>query len=58
LCFRQKTIILLPYSPDWRWGLSDRKTAWYNSAMLLRQSKPNNWESALNNLSKIIEEII
>jgi len=53
-----KTIILLPYSPDWRWGLNNEKTAWYSSAILLRQLEFSNWESVLKDLSNKIKKII
>ncbi len=42
------TIILLPYRPDWRWGASGCKTAWYPTATLLRQEHHGSWASAFN----------
>lgn len=41
------TFILLPYSPDWRWGLTGDRTPWYPTARLLRQDTPRDWASAL-----------
>lgn len=35
--------ILLPYSPDWRWGPAGSRTQWYPSASLIRQTAPRNW---------------
>jgi len=37
---------LIPYNPDWRWGLEDSKTCWYNTVTLIRQKERGNWESA------------
>lgn len=34
---------LLPYSPDWRWGLHGESTAWYPSMRLVRQARPGDW---------------
>lgn len=41
------TAILLPYSPDWRWGWNGRDSAWYPSATLIRQPAPNDWHGAI-----------
>ncbi len=39
--------VLLPFSPDWRWGASGEKTPWYNSLRLFRQSQRGDWQSVL-----------
>lgn len=44
------TIALLAYCPDWRWGTRGEKSAWYPSAVLLRQPKPNDWDSVIAQL--------
>lgn len=31
---------LLPFSPDWRWGLGSDRTPWYSSVKLYRQQTP------------------
>ena len=41
------TFILLPFSPDWRWGMTGDRTPWYPTARLLRQEAPRDWASAL-----------
>ncbi|MGB3962090.1 MAG: tetratricopeptide repeat protein [Sulfurimonas sp.] len=47
----KETLILLPFSADWRW-LQDREdTPWYPSVTLLRQKSINNWEDVLSLLS-------
>lgn len=40
-----KTWVLLPYSPDYRWGLTSDKTPWYPSMRLLRQKRAGDWTS-------------
>ena len=44
------TFVLLPYSPDWRWGLRRSTSSWYPSARLMRQAKPKDWSSVVNDL--------
>ncbi|MBT9546526.1 MAG: tetratricopeptide repeat protein [Candidatus Sericytochromatia bacterium] len=39
--------VLLPFSPDWRWGASGEKTPWYPRLRLFRQSQRGNWQSVL-----------
>jgi hypothetical protein len=42
-----KTFLLLPYCPDWRWGVSGETTDWYPSLTLLRQPKYGDWLSVI-----------
>jgi tetratricopeptide (TPR) repeat protein len=39
--------ILLPFSPDWRWGLTTDRTDWYPSAHLIRQRAPRDWAGTI-----------
>lgn len=34
---------LIPYSPDWRWGIEGDKTNWYESLTLIRQKDRGDW---------------
>ena len=47
--------ILLPYAPDWRWGTEGETTRWYRSARLIRQPRPNDWPSALEQVQRGLE---
>ena len=42
---------IIPFAPDWRWGLEGDATAWYQSAELWRQPEPQYWESIIARLS-------
>jgi ADP-heptose:LPS heptosyltransferase len=41
------TLVLLPFSPDWRWGLGTDTTPWYPSVRLIRQRAPRDWASTI-----------
>lgn len=43
--------ILLPFAPDYRWGLQQPQTPWYPTARLFRQTSYANWESILQTLA-------
>jgi predicted O-linked N-acetylglucosamine transferase (SPINDLY family) len=52
------TFLLLPANPDWRWGLTGEKTAWYGSVRLFRQLKLNEWSPVLQDVKSVIEKSI
>lgn len=39
--------IMLPYAPDWRWGLGDETTPWYPTARLFRQDISRDWSTVI-----------
>lgn len=41
------TWVLLPFSPDWRWGAESSSSSWYPSAYLIRQKSINGWPETL-----------
>ena len=41
------TFVLLPFWPDWRWGLSGDKSPWYPDARLFRQSADGDWDNVI-----------
>ena len=45
---------LLPYSPDWRWGLGRKTTPWYQTMRLFRQPAPGDWDSVFGDISEAL----
>ena len=52
----KETWIMLPYVPDFRWGLKNSKTTWYKNVRLFRQKKINSWESVILEIKKALIE--
>lgn len=48
------TWIVLPFSPDWRWGGAESQSPWYPSARLFRQSKPGDWLSVMQDVAETL----
>jgi glycosyltransferase involved in cell wall biosynthesis len=42
--------VLLPFSPDWRWGLNYAESPWYPTMRLFRQPQPGDWKSVFHQL--------
>jgi tetratricopeptide (TPR) repeat protein len=49
-----RTYTLLPYVPDWRWGLSGDQSAWYPTMRLFRQNRPDDWSAAVESAAAAI----
>ncbi len=39
--------VLLPFVPDWRWGMNGHRTPWYPTMRLFRQSQPGDWKGVI-----------
>lgn len=50
----QKTWILLPLTPDWRWLLDREDSPWYPTVRLFRQSTAGNWEDVVTHLRQAL----
>ena len=46
--------VLLPFAPDWRWGIAGDRTPWYPTMRLFRQPAIGDWESAVLSLREAL----
>lgn len=48
--FGIKTIVMLCYLPEWRWGLVSSTSPWYETITCVRQKKWKQWDSIINDV--------
>lgn len=48
--------LLVSYIPDWRWGLDQKRSAWYPSVEIVRQLKPGDYASRLKKLAYEVKQ--
>ena len=51
-------ILLLPWNPDWRWGLEGSDTIWYGSLYLARQKEKGVWNSVFDETKNLIQDYL
>lgn len=51
----KKTILLLNYIAEWRWGFNSENTNWYNNFIILRRKKFESWMDFFTRVNKTIE---
>lgn len=49
---------LIPYVPDWRWGLNSESTPWYPTLKLFRQPKHGDWKSVFERIEADLKDRI
>ena len=54
----KETLLLLPYNNDWRWGISETQSVWYNNILLFRQKKINEWQEPVFELLEYLKKRI
>lgn len=52
----KKVWALIPYKPDWRWGLDDDKTPWYKDVILFRQGKNEGWAEVIDRVCLALDK--
>ena len=50
--------VLLPFAPDWRWLLDQKRTPWYPTLRLFRQSQANCWKKPMEELVDALNTLI
>ncbi len=49
--------LLLPYTPDWRWGLKGETSPWYPNIRLFRQPRLGNWKSVIHEVREELKRL-
>ena len=47
--------VMLPHTPDWRYGLHPHASAWYPSMRLFRQCVPGDWTDVVARVAGALE---
>ncbi|CAA7618489.1 tetratricopeptide repeat protein [Magnetospirillum sp. UT-4] len=47
--------LLLPFSPDWRWGAAGERTPLYDSLLLFRQDRRGDWAGVMDRVKAALE---
>ena len=47
----KETWLLVPFAPDWRWGLQQEDCPWYPSMRLFRQQESGDWEPVVRDVA-------
>lgn len=50
-------LVLLPFTPDFRWLLGREDSPWYPSARLLRQPRYGDWDGVLSLASSVVKQM-
>jgi len=50
----KKVLLMISFSPDWRWGVPGKGVEWYPNVELFRQEKYREWDSVIG---KVIERL-
>ncbi|MGC6453757.1 MAG: tetratricopeptide repeat protein [Candidatus Puniceispirillaceae bacterium] len=51
------TLLLLPFTPDWRWGLGSDTSHWYPAARLVRQAAAGDWDGVLARVADDLRQL-
>ncbi|NNF99196.1 MAG: glycosyltransferase family protein [Desulfobacteraceae bacterium] len=54
----KKVWLLLPFVPDWRWGISGENTHWYPNMRLFRQISPGDWSELFSRVANALTEFV
>jgi ADP-heptose:LPS heptosyltransferase len=49
---------LLPFAPDWRWGLDREDTPWYPTMRLFRQPALGDWASVISRMAEELKSMV
>lgn len=47
--------VLIPFLPDWRWGMNTAETGWYPTMRLFRQPRPKDWNPVIGQIIHFLQ---
>jgi hypothetical protein len=50
-----KTLLILGYVSEWRWGKEGKDTYWYNSVKVVRSNQKGEWTGVLEEIKQKLE---
>jgi len=50
-------LLMLPFAPDWRWGIEGARTPWYASVRLFRQRRTGDWTPVVADVVRALREV-
>lgn len=53
----KKVRVLVPFTPEWRYGREDSRMIWWESPVLYRQKEKDVWDKPLNDLRLDLEQV-
>ena len=54
----QRTWVLLPFVPDWRWLLDRNDSPWYPTLKIYRQRVVGDWNNVLTRVAEATRELL
>ena len=52
-----RTLLCLPFCPDYRWGVSGEHSPWYDSHTMLRQQDASGWDGVLGDVMAAVRQL-
>jgi len=50
--------MLIPFNPDWRWGIDGNTTPWYDSVRIFRQEQRDEWAPVIAEVKAELEKVL
>ena len=54
----KKTLVLLPFIADWRWGVRGAQAIWYANTTLFRQQSRGEWRSVIAEVCEEVKKLV
>ena len=48
--------LMVPFVPDWRWGINVEYSSWYPTVRIIRQKQMNDWKSVISEIFNLLSD--